>query len=346
MSGGAPILPSHMREGRCPGGAVTGVGSLPFRDALQAIDFVRRRSPEIPFWPQLPKRASAETSLLQFLGPAVPYLESQDPTRLAVRPGLTTCLLDALASADGAIDGEHAACFSPFLAALTEGVFPRACLVKAQVTGPVSLGMCTIDGLRPLVHDPGALRILTDYVARQAVWQVRQLAAAGLPILIFVDEPCLALAPSLPGGAGRAIQAVATVLNRIRESGARAGLHCCADVPPALLCHAGPDVISFDANSHLERFLDSDAIRAFVARDGWLAAGMVPTTRVVARESAGSLFARWVLAASRCNDTPRLARQTIVTATCGLGLVPPGAAGASFRAAGRLGDRLRRVADH
>lgn len=284
--------------------------------------------------------------MLQFLGPAGSFIESEEPARLAVRSGMTTRFLDALDSTDGALDPERAAGFFAFLDALKEEAFPRAWMVKAQVTGPVTLGMCIRNGSRLILQDQAARRILTDFVARQVSWQVDKLAAAGLPVLMVVDEPCLSLVPRLPEGVGPAIQSIAAVLDRGKLSGARVGLHCCATVPPALLCYPAPDVISFDANAHLETFLASDAIGTFLDRDGWLAAGLVPTTRILSREMAGALFTRWLVAASRVTDIARLARQTMVTATCGLGLVPVGAASASFRAARRLGERIRKVADH
>ena len=153
MSDRSLHAPSPQNEDRLPCGAVTGVGSLPLRDPGQAIRLVQRASPEIPFWPQLPGRSSAETSLLQFLGAAEPYVESDDPARLVVRSGMATRLLDALDSADGALDTERAAGFVPFLEALRGGDFPRAWMVKAQITGPVSLGVCISDFGGPILRD-------------------------------------------------------------------------------------------------------------------------------------------------------------------------------------------------
>ena len=48
-------MTSLLRDGLSPG-CVTGVGSLPFTDADEAVEFVAKYSPELPFWPQLPLR--------------------------------------------------------------------------------------------------------------------------------------------------------------------------------------------------------------------------------------------------------------------------------------------------
>jgi hypothetical protein len=341
-AGGSPPSPSW--EGRLPRGAVTGVGSLPFRDPAEAVELVRRACPEFPFWPQLPRRSSSEVVPLQFLHPAVSWLHSLGGGRLSVAPGGGHRVLDALKRSDGALAAEQAAGFHAFLEALDTGAFATAIAVKAQVTGPLTLGLCIEDRGTPLLYHPGALRVLADYVARQACWQIRCLARDALPVLLVVDEPCLALAADLPGGRGPAVEALASVLDRVRTHGARAGVHCCARVSPAVACEPEPDVLSFDADADLESFLADDAVAALLRRGGWLAAGLVPTRDSPEDSSASALFTRWLMSIRDPDTCVRLARQTLVTASCGLGLATPQAARASFRLAAEVGARLRRIA--
>ena len=47
-------------------GLSTGVGSLPFKDPGQALELISRSVPEIPFWPQLPKRDKREGMVAQY----------------------------------------------------------------------------------------------------------------------------------------------------------------------------------------------------------------------------------------------------------------------------------------
>ena len=47
-------------------GLATGIGSLPHKDADSALDLIFKYCPEIPFWPQLPKRDIREGMIAQF----------------------------------------------------------------------------------------------------------------------------------------------------------------------------------------------------------------------------------------------------------------------------------------
>src|SRR3989338_673937 len=47
-------------------GLATGIGSLPHKDAQAALELVFQYCPQIPFWPQLPKRDIREGMLAQF----------------------------------------------------------------------------------------------------------------------------------------------------------------------------------------------------------------------------------------------------------------------------------------
>lgn len=327
-----------------PHGAVTGVGSLPHRDAGDAVELVQWACPAVPFWPQLPQRSPHEGMIAQFLGPAAALLETSDGIRHVVRRGLRGRMLDALEGSDGSLSADRAQGFHLFRHALNDDRFPNRIAVKGQVTGPLTLAACLeVKGGSTLARDPAALRVLSAYVARQACWQVRELSRGGVPVLVTVDEPCLALAEGT-AGMERALEDLADIFTSIRACGGRAGLHCCAPVAPSRFCEPWPDVISFDAHQSLEAFLEDDAVQAFVDGGGWLATGLVPTCADPAGVSPSALFARWLVAACDGRDCTALARRTLLTASCGLGLLSPAAARGSLRVADRVGARVRRVA--
>ena len=48
-------------------GLATGIGSLPYKDADEAVDLIFRSCPQIPFWPQLPKKDLREGMVIQFM---------------------------------------------------------------------------------------------------------------------------------------------------------------------------------------------------------------------------------------------------------------------------------------
>ena len=60
-----------------PAGAVTGIGSLPHQDADQAVRFVARHCPAMPFWPQLPQRAVGEQMIAQTASPLAHLLSAR-----------------------------------------------------------------------------------------------------------------------------------------------------------------------------------------------------------------------------------------------------------------------------
>lgn len=323
-----------------PRAAVTGVGSLPHRDAEAAVRFVAEHAPEVPFWPQLPQRAAAEALPAQPLHGAAAWLRPRPGHYgLAVVPGRLPALLEHLRSGGAAALEEDAATgFFAFERALAAGAFPAARAVKGQVMGPVTLAHCLFEGERSFAEDPARLQALAEHAAAQAAWQVRRLAGAGLPVLLVVDEPALCLAGRLGAPAGVQLAAVQRVLAAARREGALAGLHCCARIPLRAMGAVAPDLLSYDAHGELEHVLAAAETRRVLAGGGLLAHGLVPTDPgALAEALPEARFARLLAAAWSAGEDPgRLATAGLVTASCGLGLLDEAAAARSFQAASRL----------
>jgi hypothetical protein len=176
-------------------------------------------------------------------------------------------------------------------------------------------------------------------------WQIDRLKSAGLPVLLFIDEPALCLeAPANAVSEEQRLSALAVTLNDARKRGAFAGLHCCAARPFGRMCRAYPDIISFDAHEGLESFFADPDARNFVNRGGMVAYGVVPTLPRLTTLDATSIFVRWLRAASSIGDPQRLARSAIVTATCGLGLLEPASIAESFSVAHGVSKLIRTLA--
>lgn len=310
-----------------PGGMVTGIGSLPPLEPDEAVQFVATFSPEIPFWPQFPQRSQQDDMLVQALGPLADLLEMRGAGRLYVAAGQVATFRRRLHSASAGLDEVHAAGFFAFEEALHAGGFPQARLLKGQMYGPLTLARCLYGDEGPLYKVPGLLMSLAGYLCRLATWQVSRLRRFGKPVLLVIDEPALALAtPDAPG-----LIYVRLLIEAIHAAGAHSGIHCCARVNPATLANVAPDLIAFDAHQQLECFLRHRAIQRFVAGGGRLAFGMIPTLLDLSQVAAEDLFARWVGAAIGGGyDLDQLVAQSLVTATCGLGLVPVDSARQSF----------------
>jgi len=302
-----------------PNGRVTGIGSLPHLDPEAAVRFVAEFSPHMPFWPQLPQRSPQDDMLLQMLAPVADLLEWRSFGKLALHPLRLPTFLHQLQTVDAQFDQAHAAGFFAFERACVDGEFPQAQVLKGQLYGPLTLARCLFVNHYPLYKLPGVYAALTDYLCRLARWQIARLRRFGKPVLLFVDEPTLAL--ETPNA--QPLEHVRRLLQTIRAAGAYSGLHCCAAAHPATLVGVAPDLISFDAHHSLEIFLNHGSIKNFIRAGGWLAFGMIPTVVDVHNLALEDIFARWVGAAVGADyDLDQLAAQSLITATCGLGLLP------------------------
>ncbi|MBI1355836.1 MAG: hypothetical protein GC160_15965 [Acidobacteria bacterium] len=331
-----------------PAGAVTGVGSLPFTSPAEAVEAIAACSPEVPFWPQLPRLSDRESIVGQGLDALSPWLEPRaQGYGYQVKQGSIDRVVEALHRSDGALTTANAVGFAAFQTALAAGRFESACAVKGQIEGPVTLAAYLFHQGRPFLADPALFAAVAFHVSQILCWQIERLAVGGAPVLLFVDEPALCL-PAPSGGLvseERRLAAVAAVLDGIRARGAYAGLHCCAASPLGRMRRAQPDILSFDAHQGLEEFFRDPDARAFVRDGGRVAYGLIPTWQDLAAVDPRALFARWLTLASVAGDPEVFAARSMVTATCGLGLVRPETVVESFAKARAVGALLRALAE-
>ncbi len=222
--------------------------------------------------------------------------------------------------------------------------------VKGQVIGPSRWRGSSLLKACPSITQPSVPGRDRAVPGRLAQWQIDRLAQWGKPVLFFVDEPCLALVPSPSETTQEALVAVLhDLLAALRRPGVLLGVHTCARLSPggvaiAALGQARPDIISFDAYQGLEVFCADPAAQDFLRTGGWVAWGLVPTWPRLDQLDPQALFARWLGAATGVMAVEAVARQTLITATCGLGLLPEPAVASSFHLAHQLAQRIAQVA--
>lgn len=305
----------------------TGVGSLPHRDPDRAVKAVLDAFREVPYWPQLPRRAFFESMYVQFASglPAAAvdgekfHVEGGDRMMAEAEP-----FYERFLSGDTApfsIPAERAAGLHAFLA----GCGP--CLaVKGQVTGPVSFGlMVTNREKRPLFYDPVGRDVLVKHLLRVAQWQVAALSGLSRNVILVLDEPYLASVGSAILSLAR--EEVVAALNEIFDGlpGALCGIHCCANTDWGLVLSTNVRYLSFDAYDYADALiLYSGEVKEFLARGGRIAFGIVPTTAEgIARETPGTLADRMDAMFGRFEAKgirrDALARAAFVTPACGLG---------------------------
>jgi len=319
-----------------PSGAVTGIGSLPLTSATAAIDAVAAFSPEIPFWPQLPQLSERESIIGQGLGTVSEHIEPRrEGCGYQVKEGRIDSVLEILRRSTGELTPENAVGFAAFERALSLGAFDSAIAVKGQIEGPITLAAYLFHRGRPFLYDPALFAAIAFHISQVICWQIERLNTAGLPVLLFVDEPALCLEAMTKGSVSedKMLDALSAILDDARVRGAYAGLHCCAARPLERMRRVKPDILSFDAYDGLDLFFADSHALDFVHQGGIVAYGIVPTRPGVNAVDSAGIFLRWLQAASQAGDPHEFAQRAMITATCGLGLLDKSSISESFEVA-------------
>jgi len=336
-----------IRKPFIPAGAVTGIGSLPLMSAASAVQAVVKFSPEIPFWPQLPQLSDQESIIGQGLGAVADHLEpSSEGYGYEVRRGRIESVLEILHRGNGELSPENAAGFRAFESAMADRLFSAAVAVKGQIEGPITLSAYLFYRGRPFLSDPALFSAIAFHISQIIGWQIDRLKAAGLPVLLFVDEPALCLEAAVVNSIPeeKMLEALAAILEDARVRGAYAGLHCCAARPFERMRRVNPDIFSFDAHEGLDLFFADSHMIDFVHRGGLVAYGIVPTRAGVNALDSAKIFLRWLQAASQAGDPQEFAKRAMITATCGLGLLDESAIAESFDVAQAIGKMIKALA--
>ena len=343
-----PVIPSHTsRTPFVAAGAVTGIGSLPLTSTTSAIRSVAEFSPEVPFWPQLPQLSERESIVAQGLGVVEELIEPRNEGYgYQVKEGRLNSVLEILHRSSGELTPANAAGFGAFEEALSSGLFTSAVAVKGQVEGPITLSAYLFHKDRPFLSDPALFAAVAFHVSQIIVWQIDHLRSAGLPVLLFVDEPALCLDAPVANAVSeeQRLNALAATLEHARIRGAYAGLHCCAARPFERMCRVKPDILSFDAHEGLDLFFADWHALDFMNQGGAVAYGIVPTRPGLNAVDSATIFIRWLKAASLAGDPQKFAQRAMITATCGLGLLDISAVAESFSVAHSISKLIRSLA--
>ncbi len=331
-------------------GLATAVGSMPHTNPKEACSLVTAFLPQIPTWPQLPRRSFLENMYVQFSEgfPGVVIEEERiyvDRTEELGQP-LGQLYASYLKSEieKYALSRDYAAGLHAFLEADLGSPFA----IKGQVTGPISWGLAITDqDRRPIIYDD----VLADAVAKQlrlkAAWQEKELRAVSPNTIIFVDEPYMASLGSAFVSLPRE-QAVALLEEVFGGISGLKGVHCCGNTDWSLLLATSLDILNLDAyNYGYTLALYPEEVKTFLERGGVVAWGIVPSDEQELKgETAKSLLDRLeeaIGAFDRKGVSFRLLmEQCLVTPSCGLGPISPEAAASALELLAGVSKELRK----
>ncbi len=334
-----------MHAGFAPSLMTTGIGSLPYTEAGKAAAFVLNAGVSIPFWPQLPKRDSAEGMVAQFSGPMpCVYLDAAEGKVRWKAEGkyeeLERFYRLLLAEEHGpfVLGAERAAGFDAFCRAVGDRRWPY---VKGQVTGPITYTTSIQNRAGDVLFSDSELRdAAVKMLARNALWQVERLEEfVEEAVIVFVDEPVLAAygSSALASISREHVRAMlGEVFEAIDEAGGISGMHVCGNSDWGVMASTGVQVLNFDAYQFGHTMgLYPDAIAAHLAGGGCIAWGIVPTTAEIERADvdslARSLRQSFAALTDKGIDEALLRERALLTPSCGAGSLGPPQAEKVFR---------------
>jgi len=335
----------------------TGVGSLPHKDAQQALTLITRTIPQTPFWPQLPKHRVLESMIIQ-ASSGLPFLRVDEAKgEVHFDADLDeTKELEKVYSSYLARDVEpyrippgYADGFEGMVRHLEEKKPSSLQFFKGQIIGPITFGLAVKDGNgKDIIHNEVAFDGILKGLLLRGRWIIQRMKKVCQEVILFLDEPGLS-------GYGSAFFSVdgSTISGRLNETieefqgqGARVGVHCCGNTDWSLLLSTKADIVNFDAWGFFERFsLYPEAIRDFLSRGGVLAWGIVPTSEFTGKETVQALMEKlkgeFRELAKRGILEESLRERCLLTPSCGMGLMSVEDSEKAMGLLGELSQRMR-----
>ncbi|MFH0877894.1 MAG: hypothetical protein V1863_06715 [Candidatus Omnitrophota bacterium] len=326
----------------------TAVGSLPQDDPRQAVDFVFDVfASHVPFWPQLPRRSFLEQMVVQYSEKLPGLVLDVSGKRISIDTQ-TDAYTQELEETFNKCQAQDTAYFG-VSRSHAEGLYFFAQRLKAlswkgwakaQVIGPLSLGLSLLDEKKnPILYNPELRELLPLFLARKASWVARHVKAAeSTKSIVFIDEPYLVSIGTAQSGFSRQefIESTNLMVEAIQGQGALAGLHCCGNTDWEMVLATGIDILSFDAYGYLDKFLlYPKALEIFLERGGLLALGIVPNSQELLKKD---LEQDLVTVLRR---QPRLIKNgALITPSCGCGSLSPDLSEKAHRLCVTLAQRL------
>jgi methionine synthase II (cobalamin-independent) len=333
----------------------TGIGSFPHQDEKEVFRLIFQNFPEIPFWPQLPKRSFLEGMVVQYSGgfPSLKWNEKEQRVWVDASLGFDKEIEKFYQHWEGGnlkpfeITEDFAKGLRILEDLASKDQRREMKYIKGQITGPITFGLALTDlEGKSIFYDPTLRDALIKHLSMKARWMEKRFndLFPGIPTIIFLDEPSLSSFGSAFSGLNR--EDVVHSLNECfgAVKGLR-GIHCCGNTDWSILLSTNLDILSFDAYGYLETLsLYPRELRTFLERGGILAWGIVPTSEAILKEDAKSLVKRFREGIETLNKKgmdPILLQRAIISPSCGTASLPVPMAERVCKLTAEVSKRLR-----
>jgi methionine synthase II (cobalamin-independent) len=268
---------------------------MPHVNPDEACSIIMKYLPDIPIWPQLPRRSPKENMIIQFSEGFPGVVIKGDKIHIEPSANFESELEQIYTDCEQGnahkygISTEYAAGLYAFLSKATGSK-----IVKGQVTGPITWGLAVTrqDGLG-IIYDDTLAETAAKFLRLKASWQENILREISPNPIIFVDEPYLISLGSVftPIPEERVPVLLEEVFRGIKGI---KGLHCCGNTDWSVILDTAIDILSFDAYNYASSLgTHSDKVKSFLERGGNIAWGIVPNEEEsLAKESLPSLRER------------------------------------------------------
>ena len=308
--------------------ATTFIGSLPYKNCVEALDKTLDGRLSCPSWPQLPARGYKEGMYIQ-TDAHLPGLKIEgDKPIVDLSDYDPTDIYTAILTEDVDYFVYPTDLYSGFFELLERDVSSFQA-VKGQVTGPISEGLQILDANdRPVIYDEAYGEIVRKTVNMSAKWQAKRLSSMNSNVIVFFDEPSLSML-----GTPFASISDEEAMNWINEAldgvDCYRGVHCCGNTNWSMLLKTNIDILSIDAYQYGENLvMFPDELTEFYEKGGAVAWGIIPSSdESIEAETVETLVARMESIFDKMEEKgisrQMAASRSLITPQCGLGLVDP-----------------------
>jgi len=327
----------------------TAIGSMPHVNPDEACSIIMKYLPDIPFWPQLPKRSPRENMIIQFSEGFPGVVIKGDKIHIEPSANFESELEQIYVDCEQ--DNAHKYGISTEYAAGLYAFLSKAIgskMVKGQVTGPVTWGLAVTqqDGLG-ILYDDTLAETAAKFLRLKASWQENILKEVSPNPIIFVDEPYLVSLGSVftPVPEEKVPVLLEEVFGGIKGI---KGLHCCGNTNWSVILDTTINILSFDAYNYASSLsTHSGKVKSFLERGGSIAWGIVPNEEEsLVKESLPSLRDRLEEAMAPFTrdgvQFKQIIAQGLITPSCTLAGLSLEAANQALELTAKLSQDLRR----